>query len=677
MSIVKPVLPATSRQLGGDRRALLIVTVSTLLLSTLVVCCQEAQNPTALGGDEGLKGSAQAASIISFTATPSRVYVGEEVTFSASASSSLSTPTMHFVLFFDSRLSDKITNNTASPYYETTTTDNPATITTTFTYDHVGNLSGSSGTYFVATLYVNDGSETELMSIAVYVVENTAPSWVLSLPPLRQFTVADEEFDGRTLTLNYSFLVVSLTDPDNDPLTVIWDFGDGNSSTNETLPALSPVYARQNHTWVLDIPPGTPVSGDLDVEFSVNVSASDGNGHTIWKILRLILTVPENESPTISLSSQPSIPPLEPILIRANATDPEGDPLVWTFKYGDGAIEVFKTNKTAPNELVWMNVTHEYESIGTYIVVLNVSDALIPNQVYPHNLSRSITITVKENTAPVVSTVNTYPDSPEINLTTGVSVVRFSIQVGDADGDVLFVTWSFGDHTENATNATSGGTGLYRLVQIHNYTSAGVYNLTIEVTDSYQKVQIYRNVNISSKNKPPNLVEVSFFHEGSIIQPNQTFELLVVISDPERDPIELFLSFGDGTPQIRVNLTDYVNGNVTFRMNYSYPAVGTYKISLTYTDNMIGVLTHNKTSERQVVIEELKEATVVVWDWWDYLSLGLFLAIPALAILWNVITIRRSKMLEHRGISYEEWQLRKDELVDELRKKKGGENDGG
>jgi PKD repeat protein len=602
MSLVKVFLPARSNPVSGRRRVSSLIAALTILLSSIIACSLGAQDSRVVEGDDDLAAGIQATSIISFTATPSRVYVGEEVTFEASASSTLPSATLHFVIFFDSLLSDKITNNTASPYYETTTTDDPATITAAFTYDHVGNLSGASGTFFVATLYVSDGSETSRTSIAVYVVENTAPLWELSLPPLLQFTVADDEFDGRTLTLDYSFLVVAARDVDNDSLSVTWDFGDGNVSVNETPPALNPVYVRQNHTWVLDIPPGMPVEGDLDVEFAVNVSVSDGNGHTIWKILRLILTVPENESPTISLSSQPSIPPLEPIVIRANVTDPEGDPLVWTFKYGDGVVEVFNTNRTAPNELVQMNVSHTYASIGTYVVVLNVSDALVPNQVYPHNISRSIPITVKANTVPAVSAINVLPDSPEVNLTTGVAVVRFSVQVGDADGDPLTITWDFGDSSDNATNVTSGGTAIFELTQVHNYTSTGTYNLTVVVADAYQNVCVYRVVNISSNNKPPNLVEVSFLHEGDIIQPNQSFELLVVISDPERDPIELFVDFGDDSEPIRVNLTDYTNGTVSFRVNHSYPAVGTYTVTLNFTDNMIGFLEHNKTSERTVVI---------------------------------------------------------------------------
>jgi PKD repeat protein len=669
MSIVKAILPARSSPFGRGRFALSLIVALTILLSSIIVCSR-APDSKGVEGDEDLAGSIQDTSIISFIATPSRVYVGEEVTFEASASSTLPTATMHFVIFFDSRLSDKVTNNTASPYYETTTTDNPATITTAFTYDHVGNLSGSSGTFFVATLYVSDGSETSLTSIAVYVVENTAPFWELSLPPLRQFTVTDDEFDGRTLTLDYSFLVVAPYDADNDSLSVTWDFGDGNVSVNETPPALNPVYVRQNHTWVLDIPPGMPVDSDLDVEYAVNVSVSDGNGHTIWKIFRLILTVPVNESPTISLSSQSYIPPLEPVVIRANVTDPEGDPLVWTFKYGDGVIEVFNTNKTAPNELVQMNVSHTYASIGTYTVVLNVSDALVPNQVYPHNLSRSITIVVKANTVPAVSAINVFPDSPEINLTTGVAVVRFSVQVGDADGDALSVTWDFGDSSDNATNVTSGGTALLRLVQIHNYTSAGAYNLTVVVADNYQSVRVYRSVNISSKNKPPNLVEVSFLHEGAMIQPNQSFELLVVISDPERDPIELSVDFGDGSEQIHVNLTDYINGTVSFRVNHSYPAVGTYTVTLNFTDNKIGVIEikHNKTAERTVVVEQPKVKTVGIWDWWDYLSLGFFLSLPLLGVLLILVSWRRQKILERKGISYEEWQLRKAELAAELKK---------
>jgi hypothetical protein len=130
------------------------------------------------------------------------------------------------------------------------------------------------------------------------------------------------------------------------------------------------------------------------------------------------------------------------------------------------------------------------------------------------------------------------------------------------------------------------------------------------------------------------------------------------------------VDFGDGSEQIHVNLTDYINGTVSFRVNHSYPAVGTYTVTLNFTDNKIGVIEikHNKTAERTVVVEQPKVKTVGIWDWWDYLSLGFFLSLPLLGVLLILVSWRRQKILERKGISYEEWQLRKAELAAELKK---------
>lgn len=614
-----------------------------------------------------------ATTILSFSASPTRVHVDEEVTFTASASSSEPGATLHFTIYFDSLLPGLI-NNTESPSFSTSETSSPATITTTYAYDHLGNLSSSQGTYFVATLWVSDGTETKTSQVIVYVVENTAPIFMRSLPVSVQYSVGDEEFDGRILSLNYSSLFIRVQDLDDDPLEVLWDFGDGNTSTNTTLPALSGVYVNQSHTWVVEMPPGEPREEGYIYTYTVTVSVSDGNDHTIVDVMSLQLALPENGGPTAGLSTVGVVPPDYVVTIRGNATDPEGDALVWTFFFGDGHSAVYNSEGTGwldRGELTWMNVTHSYSEVGNYTVMMYVSDALV-NQTFPHNVTRSITIQVKVNSLPVVSMINAFPDTPEVNLTTGVADVRFSIQVQDPDGNPLTILWSFGDGTE-AGNTTLGGTTTYRIRQSHSYANAGFFNVTVTVNDGHgQDVVVWRLLSVTSKNRPPSLVELSFEYEGELLLPNQTFQMRVIILDPETDPIELYVDFGDGSPKVYLNLTEFVGTNATFTLNHSYGAVGTYTVTLWYTDNKVGVLEHNKTTTRTVTVAEPKPISEVVWDWWDYASLAMFCTIPVIAVASWVVSVRRQKQLEKKGISYEEWQLRKDELANQLQKNDEG-----
>jgi hypothetical protein len=602
---------------------------------------------------------------VTFTVSPNRVYVGEEVTFNATATTSVPGGTLYFSIYVDSWLDGSGTNNTESPVLYHNTTDSPASVSIPYTYDAAGPL-GTEDTYYVVTLRVSDGSDTKVRTLQVYVLENIAPSWIIYLPTMRQYTESNEEFDGRTLTLNSTVLRVKVEDRDDDALEVLWNFGDGNESLNVTGPAADGVYVNQTHTWMIEVPPGT---GDYDVTIFVWANASDGNGHTISSMMRLILSIPENDGPEISLTAKSQAAPMEVVTFVGSATDDEGDPLTWTFRFGDGNITVVHTNKTQPGERVWVNVTHAYAEIGTYITRLNVSDALVPYQVYPHNVSVSFEITIRLNVPPFVGAINVLPDNPEINLTTGVAIVTLSVQVRDESGDPLTVEWSFGDGSDIALNSTAGGTGIFRLKQTHNYTEPGSFSVTVRVSDGVNpQVVVNRLVNITSKNKAPSLIELRFEYDSRPLKPNDTFRMVVVIEDSEMDTVEVHVDFGDGSPMVFLNLSDYVDLNVTFVLNHSYSRIGTFYITLWFTDNQIGELDHVTTSERSVTVEYPAEVIVHEWDWWDYTSLALFCMIPVAGVVLIFSARRKQKLLERKGITYEEWQLRKEELASELKK---------
>ena len=631
-----------------------------------------ALEPVAVSEDscsDDMRSGILATTVLSFSASPTRVHVDEEVTFTVSASSSVPGATLYFTIFFDSRLPGMI-NNPASPSYSTSETGSPATINVTYAYDHIGNLTSSQGTYFIATVWVSDGTDTKTSQLIVYVVANTAPIFMRSLPPSIPYSVENVEFDGRILTLDYSDLFIRVQDLDNDPLEVLWDFGDGNTSTNSTLPALSGVYVNQSHVWFLEMPPGEPRDEGYVFEYTVTVSVSDGNDHTITDVMTLELALPLNDGPTAYLSAPSVAPPGEAVTIRANATDPEGDDLFWTFLFGDGDSAVYATDGVgwlARDNVSWMNVTHSYESVGEYAIRVYVSDALV-NQTFPHNVTRSSTINIRQNTLPIVTTIIAFPDTPEVNLTTGVIDVRFSVQVQDADGNPLTVLWDFGDGTETS-NSTLGGTSTYKIRQNHSYTNAGSFNVTVTVNDGFgPDVVVWRLLNVTSKNRPPSLIELSFEYEGELLLPNQTFQMIVVLSEPETDTIQVYVDFGDGSPRVYLNLTQFVGTNTTFTLEHSYSKVGTYTVTLWYTDNKIGVFEHTKTSTRTLTVQEPDTSAEVIWDWWDYTSLALFCMIPVLAVGWAVVSMRRQKQLEKKGITYEEWQLRKDELAEQLKK---------
>lgn len=68
--------------------------------------------------------------------------------------------------------------------------------------------------------------------------------------------------------------------------------------------------------------------------------------------------------------------PGQPLLFTARATDADGDPLTYTWDFGDGETATGAT------------VEHTYAAAGTYVAVVTVSDGA-------DSVSDSVTVTLK------------------------------------------------------------------------------------------------------------------------------------------------------------------------------------------------------------------------------------------------------------------------------------------
>lgn len=471
--------------------------------------------------------------------------------------------------------------------------------------------------------------------------------------------------------------MIYVADPDGDPLHVVWDWGDGTVSVDDTGPSLPYVMLMQSHAWSPDVP-GVGVGGDYGVyiPFTLNISLNDGNGNEVWDLTSILIIMPENGYPSLNITiPYARVDPTDVVTIVANASDPEGEALTWTFTFNNGTedyhVEVYHTPPTAPNQVVWNNITHVFGAVGRYKVTLNVSDAPVPYQVYPHNLSKEATIDVVVNLAPqVLAVINANPHEPIITSEKGFVLVNYSVEAADPDGDILTVTWDFGDGTPPVVNRSAGGTGKYVFVQVRNYTNGGVFNITVHVTDGRagHDVLLYRTMWVNSTNKPPSIVLFDFrLSGGNYARPNETINFTLVIMDPESDPIEVFIDWGDGTPLEHLVLSEFVNRNATVLLQHSYAAVGNYTINITYTDNKVGLFKHNKSIESSIWVYVPPPVVIERWSWWDYTSLGLFCMIPVLIAARAIQVARRRKRLEEEGMTLEEWKLIKSELQDKSR----------
>lgn len=653
---------------------------AAIFLATLLVVGSgffQASAMLSVGPDSSeQRSSTLATTIVSFSASPSRAYVGDTVTFYANATSDVSSA-LHFTVYFDSLL-PSLANNTASAVFETDTS-NPGSVVTTYTYDHLGNLSGSSGTYFRARLYVGDGVDTVTLAISVYIVENAAPAFTLQLPSGLQIS-PDAEYTFNTTVM----------DVDDDELTVTWDFGDGSAvAVNSTGPAASGVTVRQKHTWSPYLEPGL---GDYNIYYWMNITVDDGQGHTIQSTTKLTIYIPWNWSPVSTFwTNSTMVDPTDLVWLHANATDKEGDPLTWTYEFSNGTevyhTEVHYSDASTPNSTVWMNITHTFEVEGDYTVTLWLSDVLSPDlQVFPHNLSREVNLRSEANEAPyVLANITFSPSVIYYNSTVGVAPVELSIQANDFDGDVLTVTWDFGDGSEQVVEYSAGGIQVYTFAQDHDYTDSGIYNVSCTVTDGREGhgTTRYGNLVVRSNNSAPTvralLLELS---NSNFAVVNSTVVLTLVIRDAELDPVDIWWTFGDNSSVVHSSVDEYgSDGNGTSSVEHVYDDLGAFAVQIWFTDNKFDYRWHNSSWNATVSVRDVWVKEIVVWDLWDYTSLTLFIGSFAGVFVFALYMRRFRKKLDMKGLSYEEYKILKKELRAKARvasgAKAGGDKKGG
>ena len=460
---------------------------------------------------------------------------------------------------------------------------------------------------------------------------------------------------------------VYVQDDDDHVLHMTYDFGDGTPNlTFDSPPALDYPLLQQTHTWN---PVPIQGEGNYKVNYIFNITADDGFGNVATASVPVSIKLPVNGLPNTPAITVPLsvVDPDDNVTIEASTSDPEGEPIIWTFIFNDSVQDfltiVKHTSWTAPDALVTQNVSHVFGAPGNYSVEVYVCDRP-GNQTFPHNVSqKSATIEVKLNRIPIVGAIVLTPPEVQINASIGFVNITYSVEIIDSDGDPLNCTWNFDDGTPPAYNQSVGGKEV-KFSQWRVYNETGSHNISVVVTDGRpgHTVTVNSLVNITSTNNPPALVNFVFHYpSGEYALPNESIAFTLYISDPEQDSIYVTIDFGDGTVEY-YNLTVYTDGNVTLIFNHTWSQVGSYVIQLNYTDNkQFGVGNHNISYNVTLDVKVPEVRIKKSWNWWDYFGLWLFSMIPVLVVLRFFMVARRRKHAEDKGFSLEDWNLLKSE----------------
>jgi hypothetical protein len=183
-----------------------------------------------------------------------------------------------------------------------------------------------------------------------FVVKIGAAYWPEKAPPINHPPTVSCTADKSMVYLDSGDMITvncSASDPDNDPLTYTW------SSTGGKVDGNGPQVR-----W---LSAGTPVGSDV-----ITAKVDDGRGGSASSAVTVRVEPKPNHPPTISCTAdRSSVFAGEKIHITTNASDPDGDPLTYTWRanagqiVGNGAAVDLDTSGLAP---------------GNYSVTVRVDD---------------------------------------------------------------------------------------------------------------------------------------------------------------------------------------------------------------------------------------------------------------------------------------------------------------
>ena len=359
--------------------------------------------------------------VISVTASPTTVEVGEPVTITVTAKNEgTEDETFDLYVYADldtTEIGDEIIVGTM---FDISLDAGVLTVPLEFTWETTG---VAEGTYTISAEVSEVPNETDTADNTHIdgIVDVTLPE----VPPVASFTYSPiSPAVDETVTFDAS----ASYDPDGTIVSYAWDFGDTTTGTGEIT----------THAYT---------TADT---YTVTLTATDNDGLTDTTTATITVSPPELEPPVASFIYSPVAPTTgETVTFDASASyDPDGTIVSYAWDFGD--------TTTGTGEIT----THTYADDGTYTVTLTVTD----NDGLSDATSEDITVL---NRPPVAI----FTESAEI-VDTGESITFDASESHDPDGGIVSYEWDFGD-----------GTSATGMVVDHSYVDDGAYLVTLTVTD--------------------------------------------------------------------------------------------------------------------------------------------------------------------------------------------------
>lgn len=374
---------------------------------------------------------------------------------------------------------------------------------------------------FVVRLTVRDNQSATGTASAT--INVTAPEPPENRLPSASFT-ASQVSGGDAYTVRFDGS--SSYDPDGTIASFAWDFGDAATAAGVST----------THTY----------SGAGS--YTVTLTVTDNAGGRATSTATIELTAPDppaNEPPLASFTAAPGAGELEIDFDAGASRDSDGTIASYRWNFGDGTTGTGRT------------VSHVYAEPGTYAVSLTVTDNA--GSVGAATASVRVTATAPPPSSPPLASFTASPVSGGDPYS-----MRFDASgSSDPDGTISSYAWNFGD----------GSIGNGQVVN-HTYATAGSFVVTLTVQDNDGNTsRASVTVELTEPDPPANQapsasftaapgagdLEIAFDASGS--------------ADADGSIVSYRWDFGDGTTGF---------GRIA---SHTYPAGGSYNVSLTVTDD--------------------------------------------------------------------------------------------
>jgi PKD repeat protein len=382
------------------------------------------------------------------TSSTDTAYVNETITFFGYNSTDEETPELleYFWDFDDTRDTDGDGNFT-----------NDVDFFSTYPIENATYAYTQSGSYTV-TLRVWDGRINNSDTVTIEILENAAPTAVISEPISGQYFSVNE-----TIFFNAS----ASSDPNDADLEYFWDFGDGTNSSWLNEPTTTHFYLEYG-------PNNIPVFRSYTVILEVRDAGGLSDSTFVYVGVN---NYPPVANATSNVTTSPTY--MDITFDGSNSDDQDSPTLTYLWDFDDG--------NTSSDEIT----SHQFANDGVYNVTLIVTDTEEAND------TDWIIITIT-NRDPVIDNVTISPSQPIMD-----EEITFNVTATDDDGIIVEYKWNFGDNTEYTEIPGGAPDGTFDGKTTHSYPSKDSYLVTITVKDddgAYNSTQIWVDI----ANTPPN-----------------------------------------------------------------------------------------------------------------------------------------------------------------------------